>query len=134
MPDFTCCVAMLRAIKDAVKLACMLDLNTCSAMALHAAAIQHQDQPRADVMILMVEQAKKMDSRAADTIQAALSHELGQSTSGKQKQHAFQQEWYRYHSHSECCIPLGFQLQYRLVVQPASLIGVTIKRLVRIYD
>ncbi len=54
-------------------------------MALHAAAIQHQDQPRADVMLLMVEQAKKMDSRAADTIQAALSHELGQSTNGKQK-------------------------------------------------
>ena len=65
-------------------------------MALHAAAIQHQDQPRADVMLLMVEQAKKMDSRAADTIQAALSHELGQSTNGKQKQlsHAVQQEWY----------------------------------------
>ena len=57
-------------------------------MALHAAAIQHQDQPRADVMILMVEQAKKMGSRAADTIQAALSHELGQSTNGKRKQHA----------------------------------------------
>ena len=73
-------------------------------MALHAAAIQHQDQPRAEVMILMVEQAKKMDSRAADTIQAALSHELGHSTNGKQKQrsHAFQQEWYRHHSHSEC--------------------------------
>lgn len=47
---------------------------------LQKTAIQHQDQPRADVMILMVEQAKKMGSRAADTIQAALSHELGQST------------------------------------------------------
>ena len=83
-------------------------------MALHAAAIQHQDQPRADVMILMVEQAKKMGSRAADTIQAALSHELGQSTNGKRKQHALKQEW------------------YRLVLQPASLIGVAIRRLVHI--
>ena len=54
-------------------------------------------------MILMVEQAKKMDSRAADTIQAALSHELGQPTNGKQKQrsHALQQETYQHFSHSE---------------------------------
>ncbi len=104
MSGFTCCVVLLRAIEDAAKLACMLVLNTCSAMAVHAAAIQHQDRPRADVMVLMVEQAKKIDSRAADTIQAALSHELGQSTNGKPKQrsHAFQQEWYRHHSHSEC--------------------------------
>ena len=58
-------------------------------MELHAAAIQLQDQPRANVMALMVEQAKKMDSRAADTIQAALSHELGHSTNGEQKHNLF---------------------------------------------
>ncbi len=109
----SCSVALLHAIEDAVKLACMLDLNACSAMELLAAALQHQDQPRADVMILMVEEAKKMHSRAADTIQAALDHELGQSTNGKQKQ----------------CSP---QPQCRLVLQPASLIGFAIRSLVHI--
>lgn len=47
-----------------------------------AAALQHQDEPRAVVMAKMVEQAKQLESRAADTIQAVLDHELGQSANG----------------------------------------------------
>ena len=47
-----------------------------------AAALQYQDEPRAVVMAKMVEQAKQLESRAADTIQAVLDHELGQSANG----------------------------------------------------
>ena len=50
---------------------------------VYAAALQHQDEDRSEVMAKMVEHAKKLESRAADRIQAALDQELGHATNGK---------------------------------------------------
>lgn len=50
---------------------------------MYAAALQHQDEERTEVMAKMVEHAKKLESRAADRIQAALDQELGHATNGK---------------------------------------------------
>jgi len=47
-----------------------------------AVAVQHEDEPRTEVLARMVERAKKLESRAADTIQAALDQELGNSVNG----------------------------------------------------
>ena len=49
---------------------------------LPAAALQHQDESRVEVMIKMVDQAKKLDSKAAETIQAASDEEQGHLTNG----------------------------------------------------
>ena len=49
---------------------------------LHAAALQNQDEPRAETMAKMVDQAKKLESKAAETIQAALVEEQGHLTNG----------------------------------------------------
>lgn len=47
-----------------------------------AAALQHQDAPRPEVMAKMVEQAKMLESAAAETLQAALDKEQGHLLNG----------------------------------------------------
>lgn len=49
---------------------------------LQKTALQHQDEERTEVMAKMVEHAKKLESRAADRIQAALDQELRHATNG----------------------------------------------------